>query len=69
MNQYLRWNNAIAEHFFNPDMAGRSVHLYVNSKLISDLETELDPIAGTFIEAVQEGPSWTTRQGICQRAL
>ena len=69
MNQYLRWNNAIAGHFFNPDMAGRSVHLYVNSKLISDLETELGPTAGTFIEAVQEGPSWTTRQGICQRAL
>ena len=69
MNQYIRWNNAIAGHFFNPDMAGRSVHLYVNSKLISDLETELGSIAGTFIEAVQEGPPWTTRQGICQRAL
>ncbi len=69
MNQYLRWNNAIAKHFFKPDMAGRSVHLYVNSKLISDLETELGSIEGTFIGAVQEGPPWTTRQGICQRAL
>ena len=69
MNQYLSWNNAIAEHFFNPDMAGRSVHLYVNSKLISDLERELGPFAGTFINAVQVGPPWTTRRGICQRAL
>lgn len=69
MNQYLRWNNAIAGHFFNPEMAERSVHLYVNSKLISDLEGKLGASAGTFIEAVQEGPAWTTRQGICQRAL
>ena len=69
MNQYLRWNNAIAEHFFNLDMAGRSVHLYVNSRLISELEGELGAIAGSFIDAVQEGPLWTTRQGICQRAL
>ena len=69
MNQYLRWNNAIAEHFFNPDMAGRSVHLYVNSRLISELEGELGAIAGSFIDAVHEGPLWTTRQGICQRAL
>ena len=69
MNQYLRWNNAIAEHFFNPDMAGRSVHLYVNSMLISNLATELGSIAGTFVSTVQEGPPWTTRQGICQRAL
>ena len=69
MNQYLRWNDAIAAHFFNPDVAGRSVHLYVNSKLLSELERELGPIAGRFIDAVQEGPPWTTRQGICQRAL
>ena len=69
MNQYLRWNNAIAGHFFDADMAGRRVHLYVNSKLISDLESELGPIAGTFIDSVQQGPLWTTRAGICQRAL
>ena len=69
MSQYLRWNNAIAEHFFNSDMVGRSVHLYVNSRLISELEGELGAIAGSFIDAVQEGPLWTTRQGICQRAL
>ena len=69
MNQYLRWNNALAEHFFNPDMAGRSVHLYANSRLISELEGELGAVAGSFIDAVQEGPLWTTRQGICQRAL
>ena len=69
MNQYLRWNNTIAEHFFNPDMAGRSVHLFVNGKLITDLEGEIGTVAGSFIDAVQEGPTWTARQGICRRAL
>lgn len=69
MNQYLRWNNAIAQYFFNTDMAGRSVHLYVNSRLISELEKEMGTVEGSFIDAVQEGPPWTTRQGICQRAL
>ena len=69
MNQYLRWNDAIAAHFFNPDMAGRSVHLFVNGKLIADLEGEIGTVAGSFIDAVLEGPTWTARQGICQRAL
>ena len=69
MNNYLLWNNAIAKRFFNPDMAGRSVYLYVNDKLISDLESELGHAAGSFMDAVQEGPRWTTRPGICQRAL
>ena len=69
MNHYLLWNNAIAKRFFNLDMAGRSVYVYVNSKLISEIEGELGHAAGSFIDAVHEGPRWTTRQGICQRAL
>jgi len=69
MNRYLRWNDALAARFFNPDMAGRTVHLYVNQKLISDLERELEVEAGKFLDAMQEGPPWATRQGICQRAL
>ena len=69
MNDYLRWNNAIAERFFNPDMAGRNVYLYINARRISELESELAPTAGTFIDAVRQGAPWVTRQGICQRAL
>ena len=69
MNDYLRWNNAIAERFFNPDMAGRTVYLYVNGRLISELETELGPTVGSFIDAVQQGAPWSTREGVCQRAL
>ncbi len=69
MNNYLRWNDALASRFFNSDMAGRSVHLYVNQKMISDLEKELERTAGQFLAAIQEGPSWATRQGDCQRAF
>ena len=69
MNEYLQWNDALADQFFNPGMAGRRVHLYVNQKLISDMEQELKPEVGPFLAAVQDGPTWATRQGICQRAL
>lgn len=31
---YLNWNNLIASHFFKPEMAGRTVHLYVTEELI-----------------------------------
>lgn len=69
MNNYLRWNDALASRFFNHDVAGRGVHLYVNQKLISDMEKDLAPIAGKFLDAISEGPSWATRQGDCQRAF
>lgn len=69
MSRYLRWNDTIAQRFFNPDMAGRTVHLYVNRRLVSDLEQDLGASAGAFVDAVLEGPPWTTRNGICQHAL
>ena len=50
-------------------MAGRTVYLYVNGRLISELETELGPTVGSFIDAVQQGAPWATREGVCQRAL
>ncbi len=69
MNSYLGWNDALARRFFSPDMAGRNVHLYVNQKLISDLETTLEPALGKFLDAIKLGPPGATREGVCQRAL
>ena len=69
MNMYLQWNDTLAAHFFNAEMSGRSVHLDVNQNLISELELELEPEAGTFISAIKSGPPWAHRRGICQRAL
>ena len=69
MNAYLRWNNALAAHFFNTEMAGRSVHFNVNQSLIFELEQELVPEVGTFLAALRDGPPWAYSHGTCQRAL
>ncbi len=69
MNAYLQWNDALAIRFFNNEMAGRSVYLYVTQKLIATMEQELEPEAGQFLAAILAGPPWVTHQGTCQRAL
>ena len=55
MNAYLQWNDAIATRFFNQDMAGRNVYMYVNQGLISEMEQELEPEAGKFLDAIKDG--------------
>ena len=69
MNTYLRWNDAIAAHFFNQDMDGRNVYIYVNQGLVSELEQELESEAGKFLAVVKDGPPWAYSQSICQCAL
>ena len=34
---YLKWNDAIAEHFFNEEMSGKSVYLYITKDEIIDI--------------------------------
>ncbi len=69
MSNYLKWNDVIASHFFNREMAGRQVYLYVTEELISRLGEPLGDGIGGFIAAVKAGPTWATREGLCQRAL
>jgi hypothetical protein len=64
---FLGWNDAIAAHFFRPENAGQPVYLYVTRATI-------ETIGGTgsvpaFVAAMQAGPPWATRTGLCQRAL
>lgn len=63
---YLGWNDRLAALFFRPEMAGRSVHLYATTELVSGLGIgTLDD----FLKAVKVGPSWVPhRMGICQKA-
>ena len=69
MNAYQKWNDALAERFFNPDMAGRNVHLYVNQALIDEMERAM-PEAGTFRVAVAGPPTDLPYcERVCQRAL
>ena len=69
MNAYQKWNDALAERFFNPDIAGRNVHLYVNQALIDEIEQAM-PEADTFRVAVAGPPTDLPYcERVCQRAL
>lgn len=69
MSAFLRWNDALADRFFNNQMAGRSVYLYITQSLIKEMEQELEPEAGKFLTTTLGGSPWATRMGICQQAL
>ena len=68
-NSYKIWNDALTARFFNEEMAGRNVHLYVNQDLITEVGQGL-PDAGGFRAAVAGHPQATNFNGerICHRA-
>ncbi|HHT9159009.1 MAG TPA: hypothetical protein ACFYEH_04020 [Candidatus Brocadiaceae bacterium] len=65
---YLEWNNRLAKYFFNEEMAGREVLLYVDKKTINTVGEGLGDV-DSFLQHVKNGPPWVTRQGLCQKAL
>ena len=66
---YFEWNKVIARHFFNEEMSGREVLLYVNEKLIQKLGASFNAGVDDFIKAAKTGTHWATRSGFCQKAL
>lgn len=66
---YLEWNKVISNHFFNEEMAGREVVLYVDNSLINKLGEYYGVNVEDFSEAVAEGPSNAYAKGICNKAL
>jgi hypothetical protein len=66
---YEDWNDLIARKFFNKEMAGKEVLLFVTKDVLNQLGTEAGKNFEDFIRCVKEGPSCTTRQFICQKAL
>ena len=67
-NAYQQWNDALAQRFFSPERAGKSVYLYVNHDLIEGLEQSLAG-AGPFLEVVVGRDIGYSADGVCQRAL
>jgi hypothetical protein len=65
---YIKWNNRLAKFFFNEEMAGREVLLYVNRQIIHSIGEGLGDVEH-FINSVKIGPPWVTRSGLCQKAL
>ena len=68
MNAYQLWNDALASRFFNSNMAGINVHLYVNRDIIDAMERNR-PEMGAFRVAIEGHTLHRNRKGICQRAL
>lgn len=66
---YLTWNDLIASHFFQAEMAGSTVYLYVTEELIIELGQTRGADLADFIKAVKTGPVGVQGKGICQKAL
>src|SRR5258708_13851774 len=66
---YLRWNDAIAAHFFDPTREGWRVWLDVTEEVIGGIGKEWNLGVPDFVAAVKRGPAWAESNGFCQRAL
>ena len=65
---YMEWNERLAHHYFNEEMAGREVLLYANKQIINSLGEGLGDVTH-FINSVKVGPPGMTKSGLCQKAL
>ncbi|MEH7379108.1 hypothetical protein V7138_01300 [Bacillus sp. JJ1533] len=69
---YIKWNDLIAENFFNEDMAGKEVLLFVDEALINEIGSKIGKNTDNFISSVIEGPPWVnvrSNSGICRKAI
>lgn len=70
MTAYMKWNDALARHFFRPEFGGQAVWLFVTDDLIDELGTTIEEgDSSAFVDAVKIGPPWATTGSLCQRAL
>jgi len=53
---YSKWNNLIARKFFNEEMAGREVLLYVNEEIINHLGSDAGAGVEDYIQCIKTGP-------------
>jgi hypothetical protein len=66
---YFEWNDLIARRFFNNEMAGREVLVYVNKEMIEQLGMAAGADVEDFIQCIKVGPDWIENGGLCQKAL
>ena len=66
---YFEWNDLIARKFFNNEMAGREVLIYVNKETIEQLGVAAGADVEDFIQCIKVGPDWIENGGLCQKAL
>lgn len=69
--KYLDWNDRLATHFFRPEMAARSVFLYVTQELLDELGTPTSDTWRNFVSVAKAGHPWRPSglHNVCQKAL
>jgi hypothetical protein len=68
---FLEWNDRLASHFFHPEMAGRSVFLFVTQELLDELGGPTRDTWRNFVRLAMAGHSWcpSNLHNVCQKAL
>jgi hypothetical protein len=69
--KYLEWNDLLASHFFRPEMARRSVFLFVTQELLDQLGSPSGDTWRNFVSLARVGHPWrpSNLHNVCQKAL
>jgi len=72
--KYLKWNNAIINHYFNPDNEEKEVILYFSEKIIEEIgrnnfEKPEDGYINDFYKALKQGVPGTSNLGYIEKIL
>lgn len=67
---YVRWNNALGEHFFNSRAASQQVWLTASPQLLDEVGAPLGSSTSGLVAALLAGPPWDPAPGaLCRNAL
>ena len=68
--KYRDWNDLISNKYFNKQMGGKEVLLYINEDIINELGSEYGENINNFIDCIKSGPEYVAEnKEICQKAL
>lgn len=65
---YDDWNEAICRHFFNEQMSGREVLIFVNKEIIDEIGQGIGSDYNGFLRSIID-PDSNDPEGICRRAV
>ncbi len=60
---FVRWNNALARHFFNEEQAGSQVWLGANPELLDRVGSHLGFSRSDLLRTLLHGPPWDPEPG------
>ena len=67
---FVRWNNALGEHFFSPRTAGQQVWLTCTPALLGEVGAAVGSDTAGLVSVLLAGPPWEPRPGeLCRNAL